>query len=207
MLARTALVPRCASCIRRIASPASFLQQQWSWQQQAPQQQRRGKKKLAKTKEQNLVVVRLQKDIRTFGRKGWCTSILSAFLVARCTFIVKESMHIPQMHTLTWSLFAGSLVPVTRGQMRNQWYPKQIAQYVQAVELRQHQKAGINMDRDYGFGIAEVKKTEEGDEKGKITDQSEHQPKTEKPATTAVKGPELDLLDVCCDTFTEHVLH
>ena len=47
----------------------------------------------------------------------------------------------------------GALVPVPRGQMRNQWFPRGVAEYVTAPELKTLRVNKVAMERDYGFGM------------------------------------------------------
>lgn len=47
----------------------------------------------------------------------------------------------------------GALVPVPRGQMRNEWFPRGIAEYVTAPELKTLRVNKVAMERDYGFGM------------------------------------------------------
>ncbi|KXS95535.1 hypothetical protein AC578_6984 [Pseudocercospora eumusae] len=47
---------------------------------------------------------------------------------------------------------AGSIVPVTRGELRNHWLPKRIAAYVTLIEQRQLRRDNIQIVRDYNFG-------------------------------------------------------
>jgi hypothetical protein len=47
----------------------------------------------------------------------------------------------------------GALVPVPRGQMRNEWFPRGIAEYVTAPELKTLRINKVAMERDYGFGL------------------------------------------------------
>ncbi|KAF7191986.1 hypothetical protein HII31_06631 [Pseudocercospora fuligena] len=47
---------------------------------------------------------------------------------------------------------AGAIVPVTRGELRNHWFPKRIAAYVTLTEQRQLRRDNIPIERDYNFG-------------------------------------------------------
>ena len=47
----------------------------------------------------------------------------------------------------------GALVPVPRGQMRNEWFPRGIAEYVTQPELKTLRINKVTMERDYGFGL------------------------------------------------------
>ena len=47
----------------------------------------------------------------------------------------------------------GALVPVPRGQMRNEWFPRGVAEYVTAPALKTLRMNKVAMERDYGFGL------------------------------------------------------
>jgi hypothetical protein len=65
-LSRSALLPQCNSCIRRIARQ--------NLDGRAPQQQIRGISKAAKEAERN-IVVKLLKDVPRYGRAGMAAGI------------------------------------------------------------------------------------------------------------------------------------
>ncbi|KAJ9668031.1 hypothetical protein H2201_001837 [Coniosporium apollinis] len=53
---------------------------------------------------------------------------------------------------------AGALVPVTAGQMRNMWFPRGIADYVTAPQLKELQARNVAVERDFLFGVELTKK-------------------------------------------------
>ncbi|KAK3705449.1 hypothetical protein LTR37_013266 [Vermiconidia calcicola] len=52
----------------------------------------------------------------------------------------------------------GAIVPISRGQMRNIWFPKGIADYVTVPELRILRVKNTAMERDFEFGTNEIAK-------------------------------------------------
>ncbi|KAL1650321.1 hypothetical protein SLS58_001136 [Diplodia intermedia] len=55
----------------------------------------------------------------------------------------------------------GSLVPVTRGMMRNQWFPTRTADYVTPTQLRELKVKDVPVERNYMFGMDEPEAMEE----------------------------------------------
>jgi hypothetical protein len=47
----------------------------------------------------------------------------------------------------------GAIVPIARGQMRNQFYPSRIAEYVSQSEQRALLKNNVTIERDYTFAV------------------------------------------------------
>lgn len=47
---------------------------------------------------------------------------------------------------------SGAIVPVPRGQMRNEWFPRGVAEYVTVSELKDLRVNKVAVERDYGFG-------------------------------------------------------
>ncbi|KAF2661140.1 hypothetical protein K491DRAFT_687619 [Lophiostoma macrostomum CBS 122681] len=79
---------------------------------------------------------------------------------------------------------AGTYVPLNPAQMRNRWFPKRIADYVPAVQLKQLKAEGTVMGRDFDFGMLRARQA--GDEEG--PDEVRRQPKN------YVRPVELDFL-------------
>lgn len=52
---------------------------------------------------------------------------------------------------------AGSLVPVSAGQMRNNWFPARTAEYVTATELKELRQKDASIERDHAFVLEEIK--------------------------------------------------
>ncbi|PPJ58056.1 hypothetical protein CBER1_03865 [Cercospora berteroae] len=50
----------------------------------------------------------------------------------------------------------GAIVPMARGQLRNNYYPKRIAEYVTMPELRTLRAQNVPIERDYTFGKREA---------------------------------------------------
>ncbi|KKY17213.1 putative ribosomal protein l9 rnase h1 [Diplodia seriata] len=81
----------------------------------------------------------------------------------------KKASRLPQTHTLTVRLLKdvkaygrkGSLVPVTRGMMRNQWFPARKADYVTPTQLRELKAEDVPVERNYMFGMDEPEAREE----------------------------------------------
>ncbi|EOD46283.1 Ribosomal protein l9 RNAse h1 [Neofusicoccum parvum] len=51
----------------------------------------------------------------------------------------------------------GSLVPVSAGQMRNNWFPARTAEYVTATELKELRQKDASIERDHAFVLEEIK--------------------------------------------------
>ncbi|KAF2111614.1 hypothetical protein BDV96DRAFT_173293 [Lophiotrema nucula] len=117
-LGRSALLPQCSSCIRRVTRLA--------WNTGGPLQQLRMKTKAAKEAERN-IVVKLIKDVPKYGR-------------------------------------AGSYIPLNPATMRNQWFPRRFADYVPFLQLRQLKAQGVDMERDFEFGVVRPLEEVEEDE-------------------------------------------
>ncbi|KAI9887334.1 MAG: hypothetical protein M1823_000850 [Watsoniomyces obsoletus] len=56
----------------------------------------------------------------------------------------------------------GAIVPVAAGRMRNDWFPRRVAEYVTKVQLRELNMKEASFDRDVTFGmVQEIPETEE----------------------------------------------
>lgn len=93
----------------------------------------RGKKKLAKS---TTIKVRLLADIPRYGRKG---------ISRRHPYICYEIEH--KANTLI-----GSIIPISPGRMRNDFYPKDKAEYMTTAQLRETGLRDVDMERDSTFG-------------------------------------------------------
>ncbi|KAH8586162.1 hypothetical protein B0O99DRAFT_695760 [Bisporella sp. PMI_857] len=52
----------------------------------------------------------------------------------------------------------GSIVPISKGVMRNQWYPEGIATYVTTPKLQELKRKNITAERDFEWGSVRVRK-------------------------------------------------
>jgi hypothetical protein len=50
----------------------------------------------------------------------------------------------------------GSIVPISMGRMRNEWFPLRIAEYVPQKEVRALRLSNTTMERDVEFGISDL---------------------------------------------------
>lgn len=50
--------------------------------------------------------------------------------------------------------YAGHILPISRGQMRNNWFPGRVASYITVPELRTLRLNNTIMERDFAFGAA-----------------------------------------------------
>ncbi|KAK7710431.1 hypothetical protein SLS57_008395 [Botryosphaeria dothidea] len=51
---------------------------------------------------------------------------------------------------------SGTLVPVSSGQMRNEWFPSRTADYITPAQLREIKAKDVSIERDHTFGIEVV---------------------------------------------------
>ena len=128
-------IPRCTSCLKNYAFGSLT-------DHAAPSlgiwQQIRGKKKL--TNSTSNIPVRLRKDVKTFGRRG------------------KRPILDPTSCLMSTNRNIGAIVPIPRGQMRNDWFPRGIAAYVTLPELKTLRLKNTAMERDFEFGITRLAK-------------------------------------------------
>lgn len=59
------------------------------------------------------------------------------------------------MQWLTGST-TGSIVPISMGRMRNEWFPRRIAEYVPQPEMRTLRMSNTAMERDVEFGVTDL---------------------------------------------------
>ncbi|KAK4542210.1 hypothetical protein LTR36_007058 [Oleoguttula mirabilis] len=52
----------------------------------------------------------------------------------------------------------GAIVPISMGQMRNDWFPRRVAEYVTMPELKTLHVKNVAMERDFDFGITSLAK-------------------------------------------------
>lgn len=116
-------VPRCTSCIRRVAS-LDISEATFPFHRQL-----RGKKKT--TKLPHTAKVRLLRDIRGFGRQG------------RHWKPLKDRSQLKNT--------IGAIIPVAPGRMRNVWYPQGKAEYVTNTQLRGMNMRELVVERDFTF--------------------------------------------------------
>jgi hypothetical protein len=95
----------------------------------------RGKKKLAKS---TTIKVRLLADIPRYGRKG---------ISSRHPYTCHEIKH--NAKTLV-----GSIISISPGRMRNDFYPKDKAEYMTTAQLRETGLRDADMERDSTFGTS-----------------------------------------------------
>jgi hypothetical protein len=81
--------------------------------------------------------------------------------------------------------------------MRNRWFPKRIADYVPAVQLKQLKAGGVVMGRDFEFGMLRLRQSE-GGEAGQV--EARRQPKN------YVRPIEIDFLSVWKLRYTRMML-
>lgn len=55
---------------------------------------------------------------------------------------------------------AGSYVPISIGQMRNEWFPRRVAEYVTNTQLKDLKTRNIASERDFEFGVKTISKAE-----------------------------------------------
>ena len=60
--------------------------------------------------------------------------------------------------TIFANSFIGAIVPIPRGQMRNEWFPQHIAEYVTLPELKTLRLKNVAMERDFEFGLTNLVK-------------------------------------------------
>jgi hypothetical protein len=122
--------PQCLSCMRRTLNGFND-----AWVS-STRPQIRGKKKLAKS---TTIKVRLLADIPRYGRKG---------ISSRHPYIYCEIEH--NAKTLV-----GSIIPISPGRMRNDFYPREKAEYMTTAQLREAGLRDVDMERDSTFGTSQ----------------------------------------------------
>lgn len=50
----------------------------------------------------------------------------------------------------------GSIVPISMGRMRNEWFPRGVAEYITQPELRTLRMSNTAMERDVEFGVSDL---------------------------------------------------
>ncbi len=166
------LLPQCPACARRLL--------RWGLSSNATpsRQQIRGKKK--STQGPLTVPVKLLKDVTGFGRAGEQNT--NVFSTAQ--------------GTAADGVVSGAFVPVTRGQFRNDWLPKGIADYVPHSQLKELRVQDVPLTRSYNFVAPEDRKREPS-----LTDLLPEESET-APAAPAVK---LEHLSVSLTPDTLHM--
>lgn len=90
-------------------------------------------------------------------------------------------------------LVSGAIVPVPVGRMRNQFYPRRIAEYVTAAQLKPLKRSNASIERDFDFTTQRPKP-----ESSKAQEVTKDEPLLGPPEVTAAPTPSLglDLLSV-----------
>jgi hypothetical protein len=70
--------------------------------------------------------------------------------------------------------------------MRNRWFPSRIADYIPAIQLKQLKAQGVEMARDFGFGV-----------QAPLEEMEDHESESPKSSKPYVRPIELELLSVC----------
>jgi hypothetical protein len=122
--------PQCLSCIRRALNGFNH-----AWVS-STRPQIRGKKKLAKS---TTIKVRLLADIPRYGRKG---------ISSRCPYVCFEIEH-------NAKTIIGSIIPISPGRMRNDFYLRDKAEYMTTAQLRETGLRDADMERDSTFGTSQ----------------------------------------------------
>lgn len=86
----------------------------------------------------------------------------------------------------------GAIVPVARGQMRNDWFPGRIADYVTWPEIRTLRAKSVPMERDFSFGV--VVATQELEAPLSTLDSSAPSRDAPSPPVIKPKAPEIEKL-------------
>lgn len=136
----------CASCLRKLR-----LSTKLPWPRPILLQIRG--KKTRSAREPNFVNVRLRGDITKYGRKGRITSHINC------------ASGLPILIAIYLRSRIGAIVPIAPGRMRNDWFPRGKAEYVNDATLRQMKSQNIVFQRDFGFKIGQedLRKTDAGD--------------------------------------------
>lgn len=159
---RPSSIPNCPACARRfIDLGLSGLRQQI-----------RGKKKAAKD-QTNTVTVKLLKDVDSFGREGKSQS-------------GQEKSQGQQLMCKT-----GAFVPISSGQMRNNWYPSGIATYVPHIKLRQLRQENASFERNHAYVTEHTRKLAERHRARAEMQELETEPETIMPGSTPIKVTQL----------------
>ncbi|KAI9815259.1 MAG: hypothetical protein M1827_002739 [Pycnora praestabilis] len=58
----------------------------------------------------------------------------------------------------------GAIIPVAAGRMRNDWYPRRMAEYMTEARLDGKKLRDIQVDRDFNFGVVQQEKSAQEDE-------------------------------------------
>ena len=111
------------------------------------------------------------------------------------TALVGEVCLLAPLETQSLSFALGAIVPVAPGQMRNKWYPRRIADYVTATELKPLERSNVLVERDFGF-------TKAGSKSRKSTQVSEETAARSVAAPAPAGNVRLDLLSVGSPTVT-----
>ena len=122
--------PQCLSCMRRTLNGFND-----AWVS-STRPQIRGKKKLAKS---TTIKVRLLADIPRYGRKG---------ISSRHSYICHEIERNAKK-------LVGSIIPISPGRMRNDFYPREKAEYMTTAQLRETGLRDADMERDSTFGTSQ----------------------------------------------------
>lgn len=122
--------PQCLSCMRRALNGFND-----AWVA-STRPLIRGKKKLAKS---TTIKVRLLADIPRYGRKG---------ISSHHSYICYEIEH--NAKTLI-----GSIIRISPGRMRNDFYPKDKAEYMTTAQLRETGLRDADMERNSTFGTSQ----------------------------------------------------
>jgi ribosomal protein L9 len=71
---------------------------------------------------------------------------------------------------------SGAIIPVPVGYMRNRFFPRRIAEYVSALELRQLKAQDITLERDHAFRV--VKASDEKKAKSSVIESPHFKPRS-----------------------------
>lgn len=87
----------------------------------------------------------------------------------------------------------GSYVPISTGQMRNEWFPKRVAEYVTDTHLKELKTKQVTTDRDFQFGLSDPSDAAHASSAAALGTSSLAAPVRPKPASKTV---EVELLTV-----------
>ncbi|KAL9096705.1 MAG: hypothetical protein Q9165_001193 [Trypethelium subeluteriae] len=123
------------------------------------------------------MTVRLMRDKKGFGRKG---DFHRAYI---------------EMWKVAIDNFTGSIVPISTGRMRNDWFPRGIAEYLTQVEIKDLRLKSVPIERDYTF-ISTKHSEQQRDER--LKQEEEERRKAEEKALedrmeAIAKGQHVDL--------------
>jgi len=79
---------------------------------------------------------------------------------------------------------AGSIVPISMGRMRNEWFPRRIAEYVPQTEVRTLRMSNTAMERDVEFGVSDLA--------AQISKSNADKQRQDEYAFTVRKAPEVE---------------